>query len=206
MEHAYIEDYDVKKVNEWARKSCTKWNKNRFSRVINRRRYRNTAQQFWESRAGQELTEQYRSGKIIDTYPWPYCDPGFANWEEDDSPENYSLISDQSSCVVKYATSYCAWKIFEATGSWPQKTSRERLDANRWQQFLEEAGYHHPATHLFAGHRYVGISGDQKYSEWGVVVWFEENRDNKVLVSSYVDKQYKKWEADPSEFTWVLIE
>ena len=203
---SYLEDYDVNQPNIWAKKSCTKWNKNRFSRIVNRKKYRRVAQEFWESQTGRELTEQYRSGKIIDTYPWPYCDPKFANWEEDDSLENYSLISDQSSCVIRYPTSYCAWKIFEATGKWPQKTSRERLDANRWQQFLKEAGYNQIVAAPSDGHYYVGINEDQKYSEFGIVVWFERSQGEKALVSSYVNKKYEKWDVDPAEFVWTLIE
>ena len=193
----------IGEVNSWARKSCTKWNKNRLLRKVNRDKYRNAAKKYWEG-PGKKLTESYESGEIIDTYPWPYSDPEFANWEEDDDSDNYTLISDQSLCVVKYATSYCAWKIFEATGAWPQKTSAERLDAYRWVQFLGEAGYNTMTPRPSDGHRYVGINPG--ISEWGLVAWFEkELEDGNVLVSSYVDKCYKAWPVDPNSYYWVLI-
>ncbi|MBQ3469415.1 hypothetical protein IJH16_00360 [Candidatus Saccharibacteria bacterium] len=194
----------VDQVNKWAKKSCPKWNKNRLLRKINREKYRNAARKYWEG-PGKKFSEAYKSGEIIDTYPWPYSDPEFANWEEDDNSESYTLISDQSLCVVKYATSYCAWKVFETTGIWPQKTTKERLDAYRWVQFLAEAGYHPAATQTPRnGHRYIGINPD--ISEWGIVVWFEkELEDGNVLVSSYVNKNYKVWPVEPEDFTWVLI-
>ena len=193
----------IGKVNNWAKNSCTKWNKSRILRKINREKYRRAAEQYWEG-PGRELSEAYASGEIIDTYPWPYSDPDFANWEEDDSLENYNLISDQSLCVVKYATSYCAWKIFEETGVWPQKKSKERLDACRWLQFLNEAGYHSTVSVPTNGHRYVGINPND--GEWGVVVWFEkELGDGDILVSSYIDKSYKIYPVKPDEYIWVFI-
>ena len=194
---------DVKQLNAWAKMSCARWNKNPLTRKINRKRYRNAAEDWCRSSEYKQLIRHRRNGDIVNTYPFPYNDPEFANWEEDDTPDGYSLISDQSGCVIRYSTSYCAWKIFETTGVWPQKTSNERLDAKRWQQFLYEAGYHQICTELRIGCNYVGI--DPTYGEWGLVVWVEELQSDKVLVSSYVNKKFKVWTVDPKDYLWVQI-
>lgn len=103
---------NIKIANFFAKKSCTKWNKNRFSRRISRKIYRKMADCYWYSHEGQAKVAMYKTGHHqINTYPWPYSDEEFAKWPEDDDSDNYTLISDQSGCVVKYATSYCAWKI-----------------------------------------------------------------------------------------------
>lgn len=200
----------LEKVNEWARKSCPRWNKNKLSRRAYRKAYRDAAKEWWESPAGQDLMAKYRDRDqdglcFIDTYPWPYREQDFANWEEDDSSDGYSLISDQSGCVVKYATSYCAWKIFEATGTWPQKTSKERLDARRWVQFLAEAGYTEVVDYLEAGHHYVGIDPD--VGEWGIVVWLDGYIDNSPVgyMSSYRNGEFVTWIDDIHCYTWVKI-
>ena len=210
----------LEEMNEWAMKSCPRWNKNKLRRRAYRKAYREAAEHYWEtSPVSQMLHAAYESGECVDTYPWPYRDPDFANWEEDDSDDGYSLISDQSGCVIKYATSYCAWKIFEATGTWPQKTSSERLDAKRWVQFLAEAGYTEIVGVPQNGHRYIGIKPDE--GEWGLVVWFESDDNSAkylkdyqgvdtseapmIFVSSYVDKKHKAWRVKPEDFTWVKI-
>ncbi|MBR2709140.1 hypothetical protein IKE98_02325 [Candidatus Saccharibacteria bacterium] len=191
-------------ANMWAKYSCPEWNKIRILRKFCRLRYQKTAERYWMSPEGSQLTRRYKAGEVIDTYPKPYCLQGFANWPEKGDKKNYNLISDQSLCVIKYPTSYCAWKIFEETGTWPRKTSSERLDAKRWVQFLQEAGYSKVVDHPSEGHRYVGVNPD--IGEWGLVVWLEEkHKKGKVLVSSYVKKRYKKWWVKEKDFTWVLI-
>lgn len=196
----------LKQVNNWARLSCPRWNKNGLTRRWNRAKYRKAAQEYWESPEWQEVINKYKSGiKRLNTYPWPYASPDFANWEEDDSPDGYSLISDQSGCVIRYATSYCAWKIFEATGKWPQKQSRERLDAKRWQQFLAEAGYSKVVERPEKEHSYVGIIPNE--GEWGLVVWAEsEVLDiGAINISTYIDGGYIFTTVDPTKYTWVEI-
>ena len=75
----------LERVNSWAQKSCTKWNKNRLSRIFFRRRYRKVAKKYWKSPDHRRLIARYQEGaRYINTYPWPYKDPGFANWEEND--------------------------------------------------------------------------------------------------------------------------
>lgn len=204
--------HELDQVNEWARKSCPKWNKNRLTRKLNRNRYQNAAEKFWEGSNFQAVINFYKEvDHHTNTYPWPYRDDLFANWKEDDSPEGYSLITDQSNCVIRHSTSYCAWKIFEATGTWPQKTSKERLDAKDWQQFLAEAGYtevlENPdelSSEQNPENRYVGIY--PSYGEWGLVVWYEEpHENNSIWVSSYVDRCYSYFETYPDLYTWVKI-
>ena len=141
----------------------------------------------------------------MNTYIWPYNDPCFANWPEDDSAKGYNLISDQSDCVVKYATSYVAYKIFEETGTWPRKTSSERLDAKRWVQFLDEAGYEKVVDRPENGHRYVGVKPEE--GEWGIVVWFEKAifDEDAAIVSTYNKKTYENRFVPFSDYIWVQI-
>ncbi|MDO4889559.1 MAG: hypothetical protein Q4A25_02635 [Candidatus Saccharibacteria bacterium] len=195
----------VKVANFWAKLSCPKWDKFRPLRHFARNRYRKLAQKCWESEVWQRKIKQYKSGNWnIDTYPGPYYHQYFADWEENDSPEGYNLISDQSNCVIKYSTSYCAWKIFEATGVWPQKISKERLDAKRWVQFLAEAGYTEVVKDLDPRYYYVGINPD--IGEWGLVVWLESIEDkDEVIVSSYPDKRHQWWATEKDAYTWVKI-
>lgn len=195
----------VRVANFWARMSCPRWNKIRFLRHLARKEFRHLAEKCWEEEGWQKKIKKYKAGDwIIDTYPGPYYHPAVANWEEDDSPEGYNLISDQSGCVIKYSTSYCAWKIFEATGTWPQKTSRERLDSKRWVQFLKEAGYPETTDRPSPNYYYVGVNPD--IGEWGLTVWLEEVIDDEtVMVSSYVDKKYRFWEIEINDYTWVKI-
>lgn len=197
---------NLKQVNEWAMKSCPKWNPNVFSRRKYRKKYREAAQECWESPEWQRLIRDYKAGqRQLNTYPWPYADPKFADWEEDDSRKGYNLISDQSGCVIKHSTSYCAWKIFEATGQWPQKLTDQRLDAKNWQRFLAEAGYPKVVERLSRNHCYVGIKPDE--GEFGLVVWAEsiELAIGGVNVSTYVDRQYKFMTVDSRLYTWVEI-
>ena len=153
---------------------------------------------------------KYRNGDHgIDTYPWPYCDEEFADWPENGDADRYSLVTDQSNCIVKHSTSYCAWKIFETTGKWPQKFSREKFNAGRWAEFLAEAGYTKvlkPGEMPEMFRNYVGVKSSEDGS--GLVVWAEFASDpdeHWVTVSSYVNKKYKIWVADADDFKWVVI-
>lgn len=201
-------EYDIDVVNTWAKKSCPAWNGNKVSRRLYRQKYRNAARDFWESPEHQRQIAQYKECKEwLNTYPWPYCDPHFADWEEDDDAKHYTLITDQSNCVVRYATSYVAWKIFEETGIWPQKTSNTRLDAKNWVQFLAEAGYTKVVERPKDCRHYVGIKPDE--GEWGIVVWFEREaffKEDYAVVSTYINKEHRVGSVFIYEFTWVEIE
>ncbi len=196
----------LEEVNKFAKRSCPAWNDFRLSRRRNRNKYRDAALEYYNSDQHQKLVSEYKSGEYwLNTYPWPYKDPSFANWPEDGSKKGYNLISDQSGCVVKYATSYVAYKIFEEVGEWPQKTSSERLDAKRWVQFLSEAGYKELVDRPEDGHHYVGVKPDE--GEWGVVVWFEKAifDDDAAIVSTYSQKSFETRFVPFSDFTWVRI-
>lgn len=207
-------------ANTYARMSCTRWNKPRnrfekkflanffrFRRRKFRMKYREMAREYWESDQHQKLMDYYRSGHTgVDTYPWPYSSPLFADWDESDEADDYSLISDQSGCVVKYATSYVAWKIFEATGAWPQRKTNVRMDARNWGQFLAEAGYSEVVEKPTEPKHFVGI--DPEEGEWGSVVWFERtniNMDGCVIVSTYRDKRYVYETVNAKNYIWVQI-
>lgn len=210
---------DLNTINMWAKQSCPKYTGSKLERRRFRKLYRDTAMAYFETKQHQELVVEYKGhNHCRNTYPWPYCDPGFANWEEDDSKEGYSLISDQSGCVIKYATSYVAYKIFEETGVWPQKTSSERLDAKRWVQFLAEAGYTEIVKRPEEGHHYVGVKPDE--GEWGLVVWYEQGHSTRLRrtrdkydiaiikmaeISTYINKSYVFTSVDLDDYVWVKI-
>ena len=198
-------------VNRWARLSCDKWNKVALLRRFYRALYRHAARKDWESPRARQKTQQYQDVYYyFDTYPWPYNDPNFANWEEDDTIGNYTLVTDQSNFVIKHCTSYCAWKIFEFTGHWPRRKTHRRFDAKLWQEFLTEAGYETIITEPQSGHRYVGVE-EHSQSEFGEVVWFEKTCDpNKegrtgVLVSTYRHKKYFCGPVNPQKYLWIQI-
>lgn len=199
----------IKIANFLAKYSCSKWNKCRPLRVICRHGYRAIAKHYAKL-----------SVKATD-YPWPYCDPQFANWEEDDG----ALVTDPANFVIRHSTSYCAWRIRELTGKWPaQKVvardethaqeirSRERPhDAKYWVEFLQAQDcYIAVAETVHPMHHYIGIDPD--YGEYGLVVWFESTRYNakhdcvdRALVSTYENKQYVRKEVLFSDFTWVEV-
>ncbi|MBQ6486718.1 hypothetical protein IJI76_03310 [Candidatus Saccharibacteria bacterium] len=210
-------------INYWAKMSCPAWNSSKhpnslFSRLIGnkihqvsrrhyRKLYRKAAEDWWMGTTGRQTIAQYKSGYHgVNTYPYPYCDNRFADWPESDNPKTYNLISDQSGCVIKYATSYVAWKIFEETGRWPQKRTAERLDAKRWKQFLSEAGYMATTRQLLSGHHYVGVN--PKKGEFGLVVWFEgidEDLPNHVKISTYYNHEHLFSSVVAHEYEWVII-
>ena len=196
-------EMNLKTANKIAQNSCYRWQKNRWCRRINRYRYRKIAKKYWESKDHQQIIAAYKNGeKEINTYPWPYSDEGFADWSEVDG----MIVSDQSGYTIRHSTSYCAWKIFEETGEWPKKRGVRCYSSRRWKKFLSKIGYTEVslASELdLDNHRYVGIRRDEH--DWGLVVWAEERKKDKINVSAYVDGSYKFWEVDPLEFTWVKI-
>ncbi|MBQ3306468.1 hypothetical protein IJH02_03515 [Candidatus Saccharibacteria bacterium] len=209
----------LEKANHHARMSCTRWNKKsgrlgKLSRRHHRNKYRRCAMRTFASPEHQKLVRKYynQGDYEINTYPWPYCDSGFADWPESDDADDYSLISDQSGFIVRYATSYVAYKIFEYTGAWPQREVRKRYDAWNWIEFLEQAGYDEPAYYCpINGERYVGILKKtdyfEKLYEWGIVVWFEQvsHGGTKVKVTTYLDKKFQILTVNPWNYAWVKI-
>lgn len=218
----------LKIANHWARRSCTRWNRAKFklvlrgheiyptklfhrvSRRLNRKLYQFMAEHVYKHKEYKRAIKACKSGEYyIDTYPPLYKEVGFAPWEEDDNTDTYTLISDPSKCIIKYATSYCAHMIRLFTGIWPQRKIRARYDAHSWQEFLRQAGYSQEVTVFERGCHYVGISDDvEKWGEYGFVCWLEKpsgRRDLRTVVSSYVDKHYWVGEVNPAEFKWIKI-
>ena len=212
----------IKTVNRWAQLSCARWNKNKFMRRYFRKKYQNQANKYLRSSEYKAKRKEYKKGNAVDTYPYPYSDPEFANWPESDDENDYSLISDQSGFVVKYASSYVAFKIFEVTGKWPKRKSKKRFDAKNWIAFLEEAGYSYKcdAPILFS----VGILKQEYISspakkttlceaalseiqEYGLVVWFEGWRlvGGDICVSTYLNHKYIAFDVDQEHYDWVKI-
>lgn len=214
----------IKTVNRWAQLSCARWNKNRFMRRYFRKKYQNQANKYLRSSEYKAKRKEYKKGYAVNTYPYPYSDPEFANWPESDDENDYSLISDQSGFVVKDALSYVAFKIFEVTGKWPKRKSKKRFDAKNWIAFLEEAGYNHKcdAPTLFC----VGILKQEYISsparskrptlceaalseiqEYGLVVWLEGwcLVGNDPRVSTYINHEFAILDVDPEHYDWIKI-
>lgn len=196
-------------VNNWALRSCPANNRNPFSRRINRQKYRDAAQTYWEGAAHRRLVAKYFRGyHDLDTYPWPYSDYRFADWEECADNDGYNLISDQSDFVIRHSTSYCAYKIFELTGKWPKKYSvGYHAHAKNWQQFLYEAGYKQEVINLIPSQHYVGIA--PTYGEFGLVVWAEgpvNETTHTLYVSTYLEKHHHYFEALVADYIWIQIE
>ena len=152
---------------------------------------------------------------MVNTYPWPYCEPWFADWEEVDKKECYSLVSDRAGFIVRHSTSYCAWKINETTGSWPVRPRcMSCCDAAHWHRLLFHNNYRNTVKRPEAGKNYVGIA--PSHSKYGEVVWFEGfddgqsvDHDNdtggKIVYSTYRDKKYFVGCAPAEWYIWVEI-
>ncbi len=197
-------------MNFFARMSVTRYNKCRPARRLFRKLYQLCSMLYCLfSPLHHRNLSMMKNGEIINTYPWPYNDLLFANWSESDKDNDYSLVPDPSGCVVKYATSYCAYKIYETTGHWPKRTStRRRFDAKDWREFLREAGYyevdHAPSKNFF----YVGIRTHPYRSVYGEVVWFErydEESVDAVLVTTYDHKIFVPKIVRTPDYIWVKI-
>ena len=107
---------------------------------------------------GEEIKVDEEPGKgaaWVNTYPEPYR-----------SRPKDSLI-DPSTCYSRECVSYCAWKICEATGSWPKRTGD--MNAKSWVYRLPSWGYNRVSAPQNGG-CYVGVLTSGKY---GHVVWFE---------------------------------
>lgn len=198
---------NLKLANFHALRSVSAFNKSALSRRYHRWKYHQIAEREYASTRHQRKIINYFADHRSDTYPWPYSDPKFANWPENDSRGHYTLISDPSGCVVRYSTSYCAYKIRELTGSWPK--SQRLFNAKHWVQFLIEAGYTEvlPSGVIpnIADH-YVGV--DPKRGKYGLVVWFEGysgNYPGSVQISTYLNRQYIFTVEDWRKYIWVKI-
>ena len=123
---------------------------------------------------------------MANTYPEPYR-----------SARKDSLI-DPSTCYNRECTSYCAWKIKEATGSWPKRTGD--MNARNWIYRLPENGYG-TRTSSPNGAKCVGVSTGGKY---GHVVW----SDGTLRISEYnyySNGTYSERNVNASNYQWFII-
>lgn len=124
---------------------------------------------------------------MTNTYPEPYR-----------SAKKDSL-TDPSTCYNRECTSYCAWKIKEATGKWPKRTGD--MNAKNWKARLSENGYKKIVSTPVGNGKCVGISTAGK---WGHVVW----ADNSLYISEYnynSNGNYHQRNVGASTWTWVQI-
>lgn len=121
------------------------------------------------------------------TYPEPYR-----------SAKKDSLV-DPSTCYNRECTSYCAWKIKEATGKWLTRTGD--MNAKNWLYRLPENGY---KTKVGSpnGNKCVGVKTSGKY---GHVVW----SDGTLTITDYnwnSDGNFKEHSVVASQYVWFVIQ
>lgn len=212
-------------ANFFAKYSCTRWNQSRLARRCCRAGYRALStivtklRRFEAYKIAAPAREIKHAVTLApadanNSYPWPYCDPEFAPWEEDDSPDGYNLITDPANFVIRRSTSYCAWKIYEATGRWPTNhgSERRRFDARDWEEFLQmNYCYRRRSGEDVLDHA-VGIIADE--GEFGQVVWLESihvsfesgQRHAYYRVSTYKDFRYQERTIkDPDNIVWMEV-
>ena len=157
-----MSSFKINLANKFAKNSCNAWQSSGIIRSFSRKAYR---------RIMEKGATDY-----------PYADPEFANWPEDDSKDHYTLISDSAGFVIRRSTSYIAWKIKCATGAWPTRPEpgerapgEHAFDAKHWGEILEHNGWkpYGPVTLNMASHaNFIGVLPDE--DEFGLVVWLEE--------------------------------
>ena len=157
-----MSSFKIRMANKFARNSCNAWQSSGVIRRFSRWAYR---------RIMEKGATDY-----------PYADPEFANWPEDDSKDHYTLISDSAGFVIRRSTSYIAWKIKCTTGKWPTRPEpgerapgEHAFDAKHWGEILEHNGwkpYGPVTTNMARVGEYIGVVPGE--GEFGLVVWLEE--------------------------------
>ena len=199
-----------------AKNSISKNQKNRVVRGLCRKNYQFLAALYCAiSPSFISLQNLQEKGELVDTYPWPYREKWFADWAECGLKEGYTLVCDRAGFVIKHSTSYCAWKINELTGSWPERPRcMVSCDAKHWHQLLFHNYYRNTVKRPEAGKHYIGIA--PSHGEHGEVVWFEGFDDGqtvergldgggKIVYSTYRDKKFTIGAAPAEWYIWVEI-
>lgn len=186
----------IRVANFFAKYSCMRWNKNRRLRKLCREIYRGMAE-FYVRYSPEQRRRRNRSHKFRDanTYPWPYRERDFANWELDDSDEGYNLISDSSGFVIRHSTSFCAWKLRELTGKWPKRPDGKRYDAKNWVEYLERLGY----TKVLSRDELKSFKVDSfghcvvvlpLVGEYGLTAWMDCFQEDAILGYTYLEGEF----------------
>ena len=129
------------------------------------------------------------------TYPEPYRSSALD-----------SLV-DPSGCYSRECTSYCAWKVKEATGKWLKHTGD--FNAKNWVARLRENGYKTIVSTPVGNGKCVGVCGAHKNSTgaYGHVLW----ADNSLYISEYnypwpfYRAKYHERNVKAGDWTWVQI-
>ena len=191
-------DYALKSVDE----SCSA-----VSRYRNRRRYQRIAERTFDTPEHQSKISRYLAGeRDLNTYVFPYVDPEFAGWMRATDVKNpFQPIRDASSCIIRTATSYCAYKIREVTDAWPKSSSRE---VGSWIDFLFRAGYPELMDDGIVPNPLSFYVGIPKQAGDDCVVWFEGCLDEaayRVNVSTYSDEKHVFATRNWNDYFWVNI-
>lgn len=129
------------------------------------------------------------------TYPEPYRSAAL------------DALIDPSTCYNRECTSYCAWKIKEATGKWPKRTGD--MNAKNWVARLKENGYKTIVSTPIGNGKCVGVCGANKNSTgaYGHVLW----ADGSLYISEYnypwpfYKAKFHERTVKASDWTWVQI-
>lgn len=134
---------------------------------------------------GEEV-EAGKGSAWNNTYPEPYR-----------SAAKDSLV-DPSTCYNRECVSYTAWKIKEATGSWPRRTGS--MNAKEWIYRLPENGYKEVSAPRDGG-CYVGV---YPVGQYGHVVWFEGGNVISEYNYNYLGN-YNARTTTLSQYRWYEI-
>lgn len=123
---------------------------------------------------------------MANTYPEPY------------RSARKDSLTDPSTCYNRECTSYCAWKIKEATGSWLKRTGD--MDAKNWIYRLPENGF---KTRVSSpnGAKCIGVRTSGKH---GHVVW-SDGTLNITDYNWYGTGQFLEHRVASSTYTWFVI-
>lgn len=129
------------------------------------------------------------------TYPEPYRSAAL------------DALVDPSTCYNRECTSYCAWKIKEATGKWPKRTGD--MNAKNWVARLKENGYKTIVGTPVGNGKCVGVCGANKNNAgaYGHVIW----ADGSLYISEYnypwpfYKAKFHERTVKAGDWTWVQI-
>lgn len=163
-------------ANFFAKNSCTAWQKSRPIRKTCRKIYR-----FIMETGATE---------------YPYKNPEFAPWPEDDGKDTYCLVTDSDNFVIRRSPSFIAWKIKRTIGKWPKlpipgprEEGEHAFDAKHWDEVLDYNGWvRQKRGPMDTGSFYIGILKDE--GEFGQLVWLDRI-ETKVFFKLWIVSTYK---------------